>query len=101
LGHRTTFVLIDSPLVVYREPDEAERDFSPNVKATFYRAISNNCSGRQVIILENDEPPEDIDQIANVIHFTKSKHGRYGLIPMLKDEDENESEGNDGESIAE
>ena len=85
----STVVLLDSPLVVYREPDESEEDFSPDVKASFYRSIGTESSGRQVIILENDEPPEDIDKTANVIHFTKSDHGRYGFIPLVESDDVN------------
>jgi AAA domain len=38
------FVLIDSPLVVYREPDTDEGGFSHDVKDAFYRSIAESFS---------------------------------------------------------
>ncbi len=74
------FVVLDSPLVVYREPDENEEGFSPNVKDAFYHDLADRESG-QVVVLENDDPPADIYDIANVIRFTGSDQGRRGFIP--------------------
>ena len=74
------FVVLDSPLVVYREPDENEEGFSPNVKEAFYHDLAERESG-QVIVLENDDPPADIYDSANVIRFTGSDQGRRGFIP--------------------
>lgn len=76
------FVVIDSPLVVYRQPDTDEEDIAQsNLKDEFYRSIANDFKDSQVIILENEDPPADILSNANVIKFTKSKQGRYGFIP--------------------
>lgn len=77
-----SFVILDSPLVVYRKPDDGERNFSPDVKANFYRQLALESAGRQVIILENDDPPSDLEESVNVLHFTRSDHGRYGFIPV-------------------
>jgi hypothetical protein len=74
-------VLIDSPLVVYREPDTDESGFAPDVKDAFYRSLANDFMESQVIILENEDPPADIREVANVIHFTGSATGRSGFIP--------------------
>jgi hypothetical protein len=77
-----SFVLIDSPLVVYREPDPGEEQFPVSVKEAFYRSIAEEFKGAQVIVLENDEPPVDLASKANVVLFTGSKAGRWGFIPQ-------------------
>lgn len=75
------FVLIDSPLVVYREPDTDEGGFSHDVKDAFYRSISEEFQASQVIIFENEDPPTDLGAGANIIRFTGASHGRQGFIP--------------------
>ena len=75
------FVLIDSPLVVYREPDTDEGVFSHDVKDAFYRSIAEDFRAAQVIIFENEDPPSDLGSDANVIRFTGATHGRQGFIP--------------------
>jgi hypothetical protein len=75
------FVLIDSPLVVYREPDPEEAGFPHAVKDSFYRSVASEFQNAQVIILENDDPPEMTDLPANVIRFTGNDSGRKGFIP--------------------
>ena len=76
------FVLIDSPLVVYREPDTNEGGFPHDVKEAFYRSIAKEFEAAQVIIFENDDPPLDMAEEANLIRFTGAKNGRYGFIPV-------------------
>lgn len=75
------FVLIDSPLVVYREPDTDEGGFSHDVKDAFYRSIAEDFRASQVIIFENEDPPSDLGADANIIRFTGASHGRQGFIP--------------------
>lgn len=75
------FVLIDSPLVVYREPDTDEGSFSHDVKEAFYRSIAEDFRASQVIIFENEDPPSDLGADANIIRFTGASHGRQGFIP--------------------
>lgn len=75
------FVLIDSPLVVYREPDTEEGGFSHDVKDAFYRSIAEDFRASQVIIFENEDPPSDLGADANIIRFTGAFHGRQGFIP--------------------
>ena len=74
-------VLIDSPLVVYREPDTDEGSFPHDVKDAFYRSVAADFTESQVIILENDEPPSDLAASANCISFTGTSLGRRGFIP--------------------
>ena len=78
------FVLIDSPLVVYREPDTDERGFSHDVKEAFYRSVAEEFKAAQVIIFENDDPPLDMANAANLIRFTGADNGRYGFIPVSR-----------------
>lgn len=75
------FVLIDSPLVVYREPDMDEGGFSHDVKDAFYRSIAEDFRASQVIIFENEDPPSELGADANIIRFTGASHGRQGFIP--------------------
>jgi hypothetical protein len=84
MPHPST-VTIDSPLVVYREPDDDEGGFSTEVKDMFYRSLATRDLAVQVIILENDVPPDDVDRIANVIKFTGGNTGRRGFIPRRQD----------------
>ena len=79
------FVLIDSPLVVYREPDTDESGFSHDVKDAFYRSIAEEFRASQVIIFENEDPPPDLGVDANIIRFTGTSHGRQGFIPKTSD----------------
>ncbi|MEE9383622.1 MAG: AAA family ATPase, partial [Nannocystaceae bacterium] len=52
------FVVIDSPLVVYRAPDDDES--MPNeVKEAFFRGAARQFKKRQVVILENEERVSD------------------------------------------
>lgn len=74
-------VIIDSPLVVYREPDTDEGEFSRDVKDAFYRSVAKEFPNAQVIIFENEDPPTDIGESSNVIRFTGANHGRRGFIP--------------------
>jgi hypothetical protein len=75
-------VLIDSPLVVYREPDAGEGSFSREVKDSFYKSLTEDFKNLQIVIFENEDPPSDIAGGANVIRFTGAQHGRPGFIPI-------------------
>lgn len=81
-------VIIDSPLVVYRDPDPEEGEMATSVKDSFYRALTEDLGSCQAIILENEDPPEDVVQAANVVAFTASEDGRRGFIPIDNSNDE-------------
>lgn len=83
-------VAIDSPLVVYKQPDAGEEDFAGDVKEAFFRDLSESYQTAQVIIIENESPPEDLASsgAANVIHFTGTSQGRCGFIPLANSTDE-------------
>jgi len=77
------FVLIDSPLVVYREPDPNGVTLDASVKSAFFADLASSFLAEQVILLENDEPPNEVLASGNVnmVRFTKRNEGRYGFIP--------------------
>ena len=77
-------VILDSPLVVYREPDNDDGMFPNEVKDAFYESIAADFSNMQVIILENDNPPNSVRASANIITFTGSRQGRAGFIPRTE-----------------
>lgn len=74
-------VLIDSPLVVYREPDPGEESFPLAVKQHFYEAVARAFTDAQVVIFENDEPPASVTDLASVTVFSGTEAGRTGFIP--------------------
>lgn len=81
-----SFVVLDSPLVAYREPEpgniENQRLRQAGVKEAFYKSLSLGDSSGQVIVFENDDPPSDLPN-ANVVLFTRSvSNARYGFFPI-------------------
>ena len=79
-------VLLDSPLVAYREPDsasESEEDQKlrrSGVKEAFYLSLARGDAKGQVIVFENEDPPEGMKEAFTRTHFSKSSSGRYGLF---------------------
>lgn len=79
------FVILDSPLVAYREPKENDDpELGPAVKEAFYRTLASGVAVGQVLVLENEEPPPDLHSHAGIIRFTKASHGRYGFLPTSR-----------------
>ena len=76
-------VLIDSPLVLYREPDTDEGAFPHDVKGAFYEAVAAAFGDVQVIILENDDPPDSVRATANVVAFTGTNQWRGCFLPQV------------------
>lgn len=88
------FVVLDSPLVTYRPPDQStETDGEPpeDVVRAFYRDIQANFDG-QIIIMENTDPLDPLGAEAFDICFTKhTDEGRYGFFPVVDDQHIDES----------
>lgn len=80
-----SLVLLDSPLVAYKEPDSAEGKIleKAGVKDEFYHSFSNGVVSGQVIIFENEHPPDDLPDDVIKHRFTKSDTGRYGFFPRI------------------
>lgn len=83
------FVVLDSPLVTYRPPDQsAEAGDEPpeGVVRAFYRDIQDSFDG-QVIVMENTDPLDPLGHDALDIRFTKRVDvGRYGFMPALPED---------------
>lgn len=85
------FVVLDSPLVAYKPPEEGgepEKDneaiSGSDLKNRFYQSMSNISKSQQVIVIENEAPPSEIINKINFIHFTRNpQKGRYGLLPHV------------------
>ena len=77
------FVLIDSPLLVYEQPDADESTFSQDVKGHFWESVKTSFADVQIIVIENvGQLPSDGElSDANVTRFTGSDHGRRGFVP--------------------
>jgi len=78
------FVVLDSPLLAYREPDGDEDDLQgTDLQEKFYDFIQAMPSDTQVIVIENTDPPEAIRNRDQSAMFSKNPHhGRYGLFPL-------------------
>ena len=77
------FVLIDSPLLVYEEPDADESSFPHDIKKHFWESVKLSFTDAQVIIIENSHQlPGDgtLDEV-KVELFTGNEQGRTGFIP--------------------
>ena len=78
-------LLLDSPLVAYKDPDaETDAILRAGVKENFFRTLATGLTTAQVIVFENELPPEDLSEFITHIHFTRSAEGRYGLFPAIK-----------------
>lgn len=78
------FVVLDSPLLAYEEPEDEEDDLTgTDVNVHFLRSLSAWTSA-QTIILENKKSvPSEFSEGKGITRFTKSeKTGRYGFFPL-------------------
>ena len=76
------FVVLDSPLLAYWAPEGEEDDLSgTDLKDRFYEYLKGLGEDSQVIIVENEHPPETVASESNVVVFTKNpQRGRYGFF---------------------
>ena len=86
IGHELPhpgFVIIDSPLLAYREPDGDDDDLKgTDVHARFYEYLDQQSAG-QTIILENIDPPSALRLRGRSVMFSKNPQlGRYGFFPQ-------------------
>jgi len=77
------FVLIDSPLIVYEEPDPGESSFPLEIKKHFWESVRTSFTEAQVIIIENSRqlPSDGALDSVRVELFTGNDQGRRGFIP--------------------
>lgn len=79
-----SFVILDTPLRAYREPEGEEDDLTgTDLNVKFYGYLAGLAADRQVIVVENTDPPGAIMGKPQVSMFSKNPHsGRYGFFPM-------------------
>jgi len=64
-------VMLDSPLLSYREPDSQADDLSgTDVNSHFYSYLAALKADRQIVIIENTDPPANIQASAQATRFT-------------------------------
>ncbi len=82
------FAVLDSPLLSYREPDGADDDLrGSDLNNCFYAFLSKLQNDRQVIVIENTDPPTPIQASAQALKFTgNTTMGRAGYFPLYKSE---------------
>lgn len=80
------FVVIDSPLLVYEEPDADESAFPQDVKKHFWESLRTSFTEAQVIIIENSKqlPSGNTLGDVNVVLFTGNDQARCGFIPQTE-----------------
>lgn len=73
--------ILDSPLVTYKETDKDSDGISIDLAMNFYRYLATKSKIDQILIIENDPPPDDIKNEIHFIKFTKlNNFGRYGFL---------------------
>ncbi|WP_413524904.1 AAA family ATPase [Photobacterium phosphoreum] len=79
------FVLLDSPLLAYEEPDDEKDDLSEtDININFFNYLSK-LKDKQVIVIENKKSiPKEFSEGEQITVFTKSNIGRYGFFPIIK-----------------
>lgn len=89
LGRHPGFIILDSPLTTYKKQDEAiesqneEIFLANNLIYAFYRDLCDFYKGKQIIVLDNQEPDDDLHALMNYIHFSGNPDvGRYGFFPV-------------------
>ncbi|WP_425488242.1 hypothetical protein [Microvirga mediterraneensis] len=78
------FVVLDSPLLSYREPEGPADDLSKtDLNTRFYAFLDALPADRQVIIVENTDPPAEVKVSDQAIEFTGVPGaGRAGFFPL-------------------
>jgi DNA repair ATPase RecN len=85
------FVILDSPLLSYREPEGEADDLSgTDLNAQFFDFLAKLPSDRQVIIIENTDPPAHIQTLLQTTKFAKKPGtGRGGFFPVGDPQEQN------------
>ncbi len=75
------FVVLDSPVVTYREPVGGDITITDHVVDRFYRDLLGFPG--QAVIVENGDPPADVLARVHGYAFSGYDSGRYGFFPTL------------------
>ncbi len=88
-GRHPGFLIMDSPLTTYKKgddkpaEDESEQEhIANNLIYAFYRDLCDFYNDKQIIVLDNQEPDDDLIAEMNYVHFSGNKDiGRVGFFP--------------------
>lgn len=77
------FVLLDSPLLAYEEPDNIDDDLSnTDINVNFFNYLSK-WKNRQIIVIENKKSiPLEFSEGNQITTFTGTSSGTYGFFPI-------------------
>lgn len=78
------FILLDSPLTTYHNNQKREKDdeVSSDMQESFFKDLTKIKNDRQVIILDNKVPPNDVIGKINYIQFSNEANSiRKGFFP--------------------
>lgn len=79
------FVVLDSPLVTFREADHEDdlaSDQKVAVKQAFYADLAARGDQIQIIVIENEDPDASLRDRVKLHFFSKKNNqGRYGFFP--------------------
>jgi len=77
------FVILDSPLLSYREPEGQDDDLrGSDLDTCFYEYLEKAQPDRQFIIVENTDPPLNVQSSSHATKFTGNPAiGRFGFFP--------------------
>jgi len=82
------FVVLDSPLLAYWEAEASEDKAvleGVELKEKFYEYLANNYNDSQILIIENEQPPANIEERIALTNFTRNPNeGRYGFFPLIE-----------------
>lgn len=85
------FLILDSPLTTYKEKDAKnsessnEDKVSEDIQNKFYQSLANlqDINKVQIIVIENKDPPKNIEDKITLEHFSKNESiERYGFYPI-------------------
>ena len=81
----TKNIIIDSPLTTYHGKEQGnlnKEEVAKDMQDAFFKDLSEIKDDRQVIILDNKDPSQELQTKINYIHFTNDKlRGRKGFFP--------------------
>jgi hypothetical protein len=77
-------VALDSPLVTYKRRDTQPGEEIPeDIRTAFYEALARTPQDQQIIVLENEDPPDAVQRAIHYTHFSRQRGvGRYGFFPV-------------------
>lgn len=79
-GRHPGLCVVDSPLTSFKQQDSYQMD--EDVKVAFYSDLMLTPKTQQVIIIENERPPSQVEPRLAHVHFTRTiGSGRYGFYP--------------------